>query len=197
MVLMALQSLLSFCFVLCVFLHEITCIQYTPEVPIHSGKIRGQIQQLNTGGAVRKYLGIPFAQAQRFGKPTDPETWSYVKDTISFGKACPQKENIMMGLTLKNMDEDCLNLNVFVPDGAVSTLPVMVWIHGGAFMTGSNILYDGSYISSLGQVIVVAINYRLNVFGFLATGKDGDLLGNYGMLDQVYALKWVQKNIKQ
>ncbi|KAK3700074.1 hypothetical protein QZH41_015029 [Actinostola sp. cb2023] len=61
---------------------------------------------------------------------------------------------------------------------------------------GSNKIYDSSYIATLGDVIVVAINYRLNVFGFLATGSDGDLKGNYGMLDQIHALKWVKKNIR-
>jgi len=98
---------------------------------------------------------------------------------------------------VEDMAENCLNLNVFVPDdiGSMDKLPVMFWIHGGSYLTGSNALYDGSYISVLGKVVVVAINYRLGPFGFLTNGKNGDLKGNYGMLDQVEALNWVKRNI--
>jgi len=177
----------------------VNSVQYTPQVTIDSGKLRGLLVNLTTGAVVRKYLGIPFAQVERFGPPKPPESWNEVKEMIRFGKSCPQMVYPVAGYTkLEDMSEDCLNLNVFVPHEASSSplLPVMVWIHGGAFVVGSNTIYDGSYIATLGKVIVVVINYRLSVFGFITNGKHGDLKGNYGMLDQIQALKWVNKNIK-
>ncbi|XP_031551374.1 neuroligin-4, Y-linked-like [Actinia tenebrosa] len=171
----------------------VNAFQYTPEVNIESGRIRGLVANLTTGHVVRKYLGIPFAKADRFKPPQNATKWSDVKNMITFGKECPQIPTRFSGI---NVSEDCLNLNVFVPEASSgSPLPVMVWVHGGGFLSGSNRIYDGSYISSLGNVIVVAINYRLTVFGFLTTGENGDLRGNYGMLDQVQALKWVKRNI--
>lgn len=192
------QSFLSLIF-LVVVLQEITAaIQYAPEVTIQSGKIRGLVKEVITG-SVRKYLAVPFAKAERFAKPEDPVAWKNVKDTIAIGNSCPQIPSEMNKAA--EMSEDCLHLNVFVPEGvngsSLLDLPVMVWIYGGSFMSGSNKIYDGSYIATLGKVIVVAINYRLNVFGFLATGKQSDLTGNYGMFDQIHALKWVKTNIEQ
>ncbi|KAK3752810.1 hypothetical protein QZH41_005179 [Actinostola sp. cb2023] len=146
-----------------------------------------------------KYLGIPFANAKRFELPVLPTKWSDVKDMTSLGKACMQIQDhiSLTGIArLDEMSEDYLNLNVFVPHASkVSALPVMVWIYGGSFQLSSNRIYDGSYIATMGKVIVVAINYRLGVFGFLATGKGTDLKGNYGMYDQIKALEWVKDNI--
>lgn len=95
----------------------------------------------------------------------------------------------------EDMSEDCLNLNVFVPGKCSAGLAVMVYIHGGSFLDGSNRVYDGTYMASIGDVIVVTINYRLGAFGFLALGKDTELKGNYGLMDQIEALKWVKTNI--
>ncbi|KAK3710520.1 hypothetical protein QZH41_000856 [Actinostola sp. cb2023] len=190
---MLLSSCLSLSLLLGVVLQGYEATQYAPEVTTKSGKIRGVLANLNTGGTIRKYLGVRFGEAKRFKEPVDPDQWTGVKDTIAFGKICPQLPSAMEKVA--GMSEDCLNLNVFVPHGASKSLPVMVWVHGGAFNSGSNKIYDGSYIATLGDVIVVAINYRLNVFGFLATGSDGDLKGNYGMLDQIHALKWVNSPV--
>ncbi|KAK3722272.1 hypothetical protein QZH41_005182 [Actinostola sp. cb2023] len=170
-------------------------MKYTQEIQLISGKIRGLISTLSTGDEVRKYLGIPFANAKRFELPVLPIIWSDVKNMTSLGKACMQIQDDIS--RLDDMSEDCLNLNVFVPHSStkVPALPVMVWIYGDSFQVNSNKLYDGSYIATMGKVIVVAINYRLGAFGFLATGKDTDLKGNYGMYDQIKALEWVKDNI--
>jgi carboxylesterase type B len=172
----------------------VNAVQYAPQVSIKNGIIRGLLSNLTTGDVVRKYLGIPFAKADRFKAPTaDAAKWSGVKNMTSFGKECPQPPSPYSG---NDISEDCLNLNVFVPHvSSGSSLPVMVWVHGGAYIAGSNRIYDGSYISTLGNVIVVAINYRVAAFGFLSTGESGDLKGNYGMLDQVQGLRWVKENI--
>ncbi|KAK6983276.1 neuroligin-4 Y-linked, partial [Biomphalaria glabrata] len=96
--------------------------------------------------------------------------------------------------------EDCLYLNVFAPSGAKNgtNLPVMVYIHGGNFfyMSGSSLLFDGSALAQTGDVVVVTMNYRLGALGFLMTGDtEDDARGNYGLYDQVMALKWVKVNI--
>jgi len=94
------------------------------------------------------------------------------------------------------MSEECLLLNVYVPANATSSsaLPVMLWIHGGAFILGDTLGYDGSVLATEGNVVVVTAAYRLGVFGFLSSSSD-NLKGNYGMLDQIAAMKWVNKNI--
>lgn len=173
----------------------------TSTVEVENGKLKGVTVELNnTGGSkVNKYLGIPYAKAERFQPPQAPLKWTSIKDMTSYGKACPQYPNPHTAKDKNAMSEDCQNLNVFVPhdSNSSSLLPVMVWIHGGGFIGGSNIPYDPSYLAVLGKVVVVVINYRLTVFGFLSNGKGGDIKGNYAMLDQVAALKWVQKNIKK
>ncbi|KAL0196488.1 hypothetical protein M9458_010060, partial [Cirrhinus mrigala] len=105
----------------------------------------------------------------------------------------------------RQVSEDCLYLNVFVPLSVnfaaplLKPLPVMVWIHGGDFIAGSasKPLYDGRYISNFTQTVVVSVAYRLGAFGFLVSGKDPrtSAVGNYGILDQQAALLWVQQNI--
>ena len=95
-----------------------------------------------------------------------------------------------------SMSEDCLYLNIYVPAHAHegSNLPVMVWIHGGALTVGMASMYDGSMLAATEDVVVVAIQYRLGVLGFFSTG-DQHAKGNWGYLDQVAALRWVQQNI--
>ena len=97
----------------------------------------------------------------------------------------------------KQSDEDCLSLNVWTPAMTGSPRPVMVWIHGGSFTGGSGKIYDGRWLVSRGDIIVVTINYRLGTLGFLAhpaLGPPGDV-GNYGLQDQQAALRWVRDNI--
>ncbi|XP_001631050.2 cholinesterase 1 [Nematostella vectensis] len=165
---------------------------FTAVVTTTSGPIIGEIVSLSTGHTVRKYLGVPFAKAERFENPQPPTPWKEVKQAILPGKICPQVEIPIAGQTTAIMSEDCLILDVYAPNITNSSLPVMVFIHGGGFFAGGARSFDGSFQATIGNVIVVVIQYRLGVFGYLYNGKKG----NFGMLDQIMALKWVQKNIK-
>ena len=155
-----------------------------------SGALQGNLRP--DGGC--EFLGIRFAHADRLMPPRDITSWVGELDATKFGPICPQVPGMlesMLGFDGSNMSEDCLNLNVFThnaPTGAMK-LPVLVWIHGGAYTNGSGSIpwYHGSAIASRGAV-VVSINYRLGAFGFLGTG-------NYGTLDMISALRWVQRNI--
>lgn len=174
-------------------------IQYTSEVQIQSGKIRGSVETLTTKAKIRKYLGIPFARAERFEMPVAPLDWVGVKNMTVFGNVCYQyKRRLPFGYNFTDMSEGCLNLNIYVPDKQTTklVLPVMVWIHGGGLCFGSNRIADGSYLATVGEVIVVAINYRLGPLGFLCS-KDYGFIGNYGLYDQLAALKWVKRNIEK
>ncbi len=155
-----------------------------------SGLLRGNSRP--DGGC--EFLGIRYATAARHQNPEDITTTEGVLDATKFGPICPQIPGaleIILGADTTNISEDCLNLNVFTPSTPSSQpqLPVVVWIHGGAYNNGSNSvpLYHGSSLASRG-VVVVSINYRLGSFGFL-----GD--NNFGILDMISALRWVQRNI--
>ncbi|PNP85299.1 hypothetical protein FNYG_01358 [Fusarium nygamai] len=168
-----------------------------PIVRTESGDIRGR-----TSDNLHVFKGVPFA-APPFGPnylrpPQPPEHWSGVRDTLSFGPKCPQvpyPPGIAEGLAeLVGSGEDCLRLNVWTPSLDTSGLPVMVWIPGGMFefhATGAVAYYDGSRFARDG-VVCVTINYRVGAQGFLYL-DDGT--PNLGLLDQIAALEWVQKNI--
>jgi len=141
-----------------------------------------------------EFLGIRFAHADRLMPPRDITAWDGELDATKFGPICPQVPGMleaMLGFDGSNMSEDCLNLNVFTHNAPTGDekLPVLVWIHGGAYTNGAGSIpwYHGSALASRGAVIV-SINYRLGAFGFLGTG-------NYGTLDMISALRWVQRNI--
>lgn len=167
-----------------------------------SGPVRGEAIVLNTNKTLVQYLGIPFAKAGRFEAPQSPTPWKDTKNTTSFGQACPQNPSPIVNSTEKDTAEDCLNLNVFIPRDKETEkglkLSVMVWIYGGGFSVGSAAyhVYNGQYLATEGQVIVVTFNYRLGVLGFLSTGSE-EIPGNFGLLDQVKALQWVQQNIER
>ncbi|MBN2203502.1 MAG: carboxylesterase family protein [Thermoleophilia bacterium] len=167
---------------------------------------------------VRVYLGIPFAAPPvgelRWRAPQAPQPWDGVRACDAYGPSCPQPGAAGFNLLpVGETDEDCLYLNVWAPSAAVaqsggdggsneaSALPVMVWIHGGSFATGSGsqTMYEGTNLARLGAV-VVTINYRLGPLGFLAhpelSAEDpSGASGNYGLLDQIAALEWVRDNI--
>jgi para-nitrobenzyl esterase len=175
-------------------------------VSIATGKISGAVGR---NPEIRVFKGIPYAKPPvdnlRWKPPQPPAAWSGVRPATEFGHACmqlPYPETSLYYSPPKPMSEDCLYLNVWT--GAKSTTerrPVMVWIHGGAFTRGSGATptYDGEHLASKG-VVVVTINYRLGIFGFLAhpdltSERDVKASGNYALLDMVKALEWVKQNI--
>ncbi|KAM9061849.1 pyrethroid hydrolase Ces2e-like isoform 1-T1 [Sarcophilus harrisii] len=180
--------------------------------PIRSteyGEIRGtHINVKNLDKGVNVFLGIPFARppigALRFSPPQPPESWSEVKNATSYPPMCLQDITILEGLrksltinfSIPATSEDCLYLNIYVPDHAKegARLPVMVWIHGGRFRFGSASMYDGSILSAFQNIVVVTIQFRLGILGFFSTG-DKHTSGNWGYLDQMAAQRWIQENI--
>ncbi len=156
-----------------------------------------------TGTAIRVYKGIPYAAPPvgglRWKAPQPPKPWTGIRVATSFSANCPQME-LMPGA---RQSEDCLGLNIWTPASLrqTSKLPVMVWIHGGGFAigSGSQSVYDGEALAAQG-IVLVTINYRLGIFGFLAhpalsrESPDG-VSGNYGLLDMIAALEWVKRNI--
>jgi para-nitrobenzyl esterase len=167
-------------------------------VDTSAGKVRGIEKR-----GVWQYRGIPYARAERFRAPRPVEPWSGVSDASEFGLIAPQNPSpteAMLGAQDRPSGEDCLVLNVFTPEADDAARPVMVWIHGGAFVAGSGnvVWYDGSNLARTGDVVVVTINYRLGALGFLHLGHlDPDLAGSgaNGIRDQVAALAWVRDNI--
>jgi para-nitrobenzyl esterase len=163
------------------------------------------------------WRGIPYAQPPigegRFRAPRPLPTWQGVREATAFGSSCPQyasSTNIDTPISKGNLvgNEDCLFLNVYAPERIAGTaatpaseLPVMVWIHGGGNTSGTASFYNGTRLASEHQVVVVTINYRLGFLGWfrhraLRNGADPiDASGNFGTLDQIRALDWVQENI--
>ncbi len=177
--------------------------QPAPVVHAPVGAIAGRAE-----GAVNVFKGIPYAQppvgAARWTPPRPVADWRDTREAMDFGPACvqpPSPPGNLYGDTPARMSEDCLSLNIWTPTDAKKA-PVFVWIHGGALTTGSSSesVYDGARIARQGGVVVVSINYRLGVLGWLAhpalsaESADG-LSGNYGLLDQIEALRWVRRNI--
>lgn len=177
-------------------------------VQLDSGQVRGLVVGADD---VHVFRGIPFAAPPtgdlRWRPPQPAPAWNGVRECYSFGPAAPQKLSPMLatfpGMALgSSMSEDCLYLNVWAPaKKADAALPVMVWIHGGGYTmgAGSQRLYDGEDLARRGAV-VVSINYRLGALGFLAhpelsAESPQSASGNYGILDQIAALQWVQRNI--
>ena len=149
-----------------------------------------------TESGVTEWLGIPYAAppvgALRWQPPQPPTPWTATLQATTFGSECVQD---FPGFPAGG-SEDCLFVNVWAPPGASasSDLPVMVHIHGGGFVIGNG-NSDNSLLASTGNEVVVSMNYRLGVFGFLADSAFGSHSGDYGLEDQQAALRWVQKNV--
>ena len=167
--------------------------------PTASGRVRGTA----TSG-INVFKGVPYGGPtggkNRFMPPTRPLPWTDVRDALAYGPTAPQA----IGRARRGVPpegEDCLVLNVFTPALGSGKRPVMVWLHGGGFSygTGSDAILEGSNLARTGDVVVVTINHRLNVFGYTylgeAGGHDFALSGSAGMLDIVQALEWVRDNI--
>jgi len=172
------------------------------QVKTTAGLVQGST---TSDGGIRIFKTIPYAAppvgALRWQPPQPVPAWAGVRDTTSFGPRCLQGQ-IFDDIVFKDLSEDCLTLNVWTPAKAsTDRLPVMVWIHGGGFQAGAGAepRHDGEAFARKG-VVLVTINYRLGVFGFMAhpelTRESGrNASGNYGMFDQVAALRWVRDNI--
>lgn len=160
------------------------------------------------GATMHQFLGIPYAEPPvgelRWTPPEPVEPWTTPRDASAFGGRCAQNGG---AFGEASTNEDCLYLNVYVPHRKSvpardlrRKLPVMVWIHGGAFQNGSGENYDPTKLVVQGDVVVVTINYRLGQLGFLAhpalsAESPAGISGNYGILDQQLALQWVQQNV--
>ncbi|MEU0511101.1 carboxylesterase family protein [Amycolatopsis sp. NPDC006125] len=152
-------------------------------VSLAAGQVRGTV----TDGH-RLFQGIPYATAARWQPPAPGPVWTGVRDATAPGARCPQPGEAG--------SEDCLFLNVTTPAGEPGRLPVLVWIHGGAFVGGNGDSYDARDLAARG-LVVVTVNYRLGALGWLAhpaLAHDGGT-GNFGLLDQQAALRWVRDNI--
>ena len=168
----------------------------------------GQVQGVDLGG-IRRFRGLRYGAstsgANRFRPPQPVAPWTGVFDALDYGDTAPQTfSRLALGGTKGHrppLGEDCLRLNVWTPGCDEARRPVMVWLHGGGFEagTGSMLLYDGTNVARRGDVVVVTINHRLNVFGhcYLDELAGDDFAGsaNVGFLDVVAALEWVRDNI--
>ncbi len=172
-----------------------------------SGKVKGY-----THDNIFIFKGIPYAKSDRFTAPEKPTPWKDVRSSMTYGPVCPTDPTTQVNDAfefpfqhdLGYPNEHCQSLNVWtqkLSDG--KKRPVMVWFHGGGFTAGSSIelpSYDGENLAKKGDVVVVTVNHRLNVLGFLDLSAYGDKYkgsGNAGLLDLVAALQWVKQNIDQ
>jgi para-nitrobenzyl esterase len=166
---------------------------------------KGLVRGIDSGGA-REFLGIPYAAppvgSLRWRPPQPAARWTGIRDASKPGNVCAQNGSIVTGVPVTSTAEDCLYLNVYTPTTfSFRPRPVMVWIHGGGFTGGAGSIFDGAPLAVTGNVAVVTINYRLGPFGFLALpsldagGPDGSS-GDYGLMDQQAALRWVQRNAR-
>jgi para-nitrobenzyl esterase len=172
----------------------------------------GRIQGVVLDGDVNAFYGVPYGAPtsgrNRFMPPQKPAPWSGVRETKLVGNRSPQDfagpiSEVHALDRQETMSEDCLNLNVFTPALGRGDRPVMVWLHGGGFTSGSGnwLLYDGARLARSQDVVVVPVTHRLNVFGYLYLEELGGAeyagASNVGMLDIVAALEWVRDNIAQ
>ena len=189
-------------------------------VRTRQGRLQGivLVPDYNNAQPVEAFLGVPYAAPPvgrlRFMPPGSPRSWEQTKNVSEFGPVCPQiipdlskEKEALRYMTVGRMEylkklfnylkqkqsEDCLYLNVYTPESAQTSqrLPVIVFIHGESYEWNSGNPYDGSVLASYGQVVVITINYRLGLLGFLKT-ESRTQMGNYGLLDILAALHWIQ-----
>jgi para-nitrobenzyl esterase len=178
-----------------------------PTAMTQSGQVRGALEH-----GINVFRGIPYGAptggANRFRPPKPPASWSGTRDATAFGDRCPQIAAPTIAAWSSwtepvHQSEDCLVLNIWTPGLGAGKRPVMVWLHGGGFSvgSGSSVVYDGGRLAKRGDVVVVTLNHRLNLFGYLyLAGIGGPSYadsGNLGQLDLVAALAWVRDNISR
>ena len=182
--------------------HILVCNNEENIVKTDKGAVRG----FSLDG-LHIFKGIPYARAKRFHAPEPAEAWDGLFDATSFGYVCPlfrlPKPNGELDVPHRYwpMDEDCLNLNIWTPGIDDKKRPVLVWLHGGAFSDGSaieHVAYEGENMARFGDVVMVSVNHRLNILGYLDLSDFGEEYansGNAGTDDIIAALKWIQINI--
>jgi para-nitrobenzyl esterase len=175
-------------------------------VTTSTGKIRGAMED-----KVHAFKGIPYGastEAARFLPPSKPQPWTDVRDALDYGPASPQIPSNLIPESMAQQpksdahgSEDCLNLNLWAPALGGGKRPVMVWFHGGGYSAGSGNwnMYNGAHLAAKHDVVVLTVNHRLNVFGYLYLAELGGekfaQSSNVGMLDCIAALEWVRDNI--
>ena len=187
----------SLCIVVCLYglCQAAVAVAPVTKAQLAAGSIvvmtdRGAVRGLARNG-VREFKGIPYAAAPvgvlRWQIPQERRPWAGILDATKFGNSCPQAARY--GLTEASYEEDCLSLNITIPGvnpipATSKKLPVLVWIYGGAFVGGSSALYPLDHMAKIGNVIVVSINYRIGVLGFMAhPAFDRETDGDYGQAD--------------
>uniref|UniRef100_A0A1B0CTL9 Carboxylesterase type B domain-containing protein n=2 Tax=Lutzomyia longipalpis TaxID=7200 RepID=A0A1B0CTL9_LUTLO len=196
----------------------------TRQIAIKQGILRGVVRFMHPQSGLRdvdQFLGVPYAEppinSKRFMPPGAPLPWSDVRIFSELPPVCPQnlpnlhlangtlskgRYNQLKRLLpyLKTEREDCLYLNIYMPtwEGSIfqAKFPVIVYIHGESFEWNSGNPYDGSILASYGRVIVVTVNYRLGILGFMRPGVGEEIVSNFGLLDQIAALQWIKENIE-
>lgn len=181
----------------------------TDTVQTSHGIVRGRI-----GDGVSVFLGIPYGASTtgsgRFRPPRAVEPWSGIRDVLELGPRCPQVQ-FDTGAALREFgeplgeasSEDCLRLNVWTPATDGARRPVLVYLHGGGYLGGSGgaPAYDGTHLATQGDIVVVTINHRVGILGFLHLAdlaeQENDYSGNAGLLDIVAALEWVRDNVER
>ena len=169
-----------------------------PIVQTASGPVEGFINN-----NVATFLGIPYAAPPvgklRWMPPVAPKSWTKTLQATTYGPTCAQVTTLGVFAGPANNNEDCLFVNVFTPNPqSTAKLPVIVWIHGGGNLDGESTDYDGSKLALRGNTVVVTLNYRLNLMGFLSVpslDSEGHNFSNYGLMDQQMVLNWVRTNI--
>ena len=182
---------------------QFLCEKDSPIVQTKAGKLRGFVLD-----GTYTFYGIKYADAKRFQLPTEVEPWEGVKDALAYGYVCPMlhqdhpTNELMVPHRYWPLDEHCQYLNVWTQTlDAGAKKPVFVWLHGGGFAAGSSIeqvCYEGDNMSRYGDCVVVTINHRLNILGYLDLSPYGEKYknsANAGNADMVAALKWVHDNI--
>jgi para-nitrobenzyl esterase len=167
-------------------------------VHVADGDLQGVVAD-----SIDEFLGVPYAAPPvgdlRWQPPHAPAHWPQTRSAATFGNTCPQQQRGVFAAPSNT--EDCLYLNVFAPHAAAvaaTKRPVMVWFYGGGLFSGESNDYDASKLVGRGNVVVVTLNYRVGALGFLshpALNAEGHAFANYGIMDQQFALKWVQRNI--
>ncbi len=188
-------------------LTTLLCQSASAKIPLIVQTTEGLVIGSLSLSGQRSFKGIPYASPPvgplRWRAPKDPPAHELPLLCDSFKNSCPSYPSATdIDFSFETFSEDCLYLNIWTEaDDATSALPVMVYLHGGSFLTGSSAksYYDGSYLASKG-VVLVTLNYRLGIFGFfchpdLADPDFGGSYGNYGLLDQIAALRWIRNNI--